>query len=527
MIYPNSTYSMSYTPPTVEFHFNDIRFVALLDTGSQLSHIALKLARSLKLKVNYEMSSHSIGANNIPLQTVGTTKMNLVIGHKTISHIFRVQKELLTSCIIGDDILQMHRVVLDRDEKTFYFKDMPSKQYHCSKSKSIVFSLPNNICSISENSNEAKIQNLIQQFPTVFPTDGTIGQTDVIMHKIELDMTNPKALIPIKENCTWFPPTYQQKINEQIEDLLKHNKIRRSNSPYRFSVVLDDKKDGSIRMTVNYKRLNQLTIDNATPMHNANIILRLLPTGGVFSSLDLRSSFWQVVLHPESRNLTAFDANGVLYEWNVMPFGLKGSPSTYVMLMNQVLGPLIMKCVFVYIDDIVVFSRNMEEHLEHLRLVFDCLKNAKLTVNLKKSSFAQDRLEYLGHIVSADGLRKNPEKVRALVQMPAPCDKEGVKRLQGFLSWVVTFVPNFSTLFEPISRVMKSNVEFVWGHEQQKAFELLKKILSKDIVLQGLDYNYPVYLRTDTSEFGVGSAMCQEIDDKERVVCYASATLKD
>ncbi len=516
------------TMPTLEFYLNSIRFVALMDSGSQLSHLHLKIARALKLNIDYSNTALHTCANNTKMETVGTAFMKMRIGHIEINHNFFVNRDLGSSCVIGRDILQAYHITVNHGKDFFYFESSPSKIYKFAPSKnSIIFSLQPNNSKIEPNTNESRIQQLIAEFPTVFRNDGLIGQTDLIMHKIELNKNDPKATIPISLPPTIFPPVLSGKIEEQIQDLLKHGKISKSKSPYRFPIVLDDKKDGGIRITVNYKKLNTYTVNNATPMHNANIILRLLPTGGVFSSLDLRSSFWQVALHPESRHLTAFDANGVLYEWNVMPFGLKGSPSTYVMLMNEVLSGLIMKICFVYIDDIVIFSKNFEDHLKHLKVVFERLKEANLTVNLKKSTFAQDRLEYLGHIVSLDGLRKNPAKVRAIVEMPPPKDKAGVKRLQGFLSWVITFAPHFSSLFQPISKLTKKDVKFIWKEEQQKSFEILKKILATDVVLQGLDYNYPIYIRTDASEFGIGFCMCQEIDGVERIVCYGSATLND
>ncbi|CAL8136546.1 unnamed protein product [Orchesella dallaii] len=500
-----------------------MHFVAIMDTGSSFSLMTEKLAYVLKLQIRYNDTIDLLCANNTTLQTIGTAFLVIQIGHKEIAHNFHILKRLCVPCILGNDILTKYGIVMNQKRKFFYFGDSPLQRYKLSDaSQKLTFVLQERKIDLNRPIT-CHIEKLIRSFPTVCRTDGIIGQTDIRLHKIDIDPD--KSFKPIKEFVTYFPPNLATEIDRQIKDLLKHNLIRRSKSPFRFGIVLDDKKDGGIRMTINYKRLNSFTRDNATPMHNSNIILRLLPAGGVYSSIDLASGFWQIRLHPDSVEMTAFYANGVLYEWLVMPFGLKGAPATFVTLMNFVLRDYVMKFCFIYMDDVIVFSRTFDEHLVHLKLIFERLKEANLSINLKKSSFAQRQLEYLGHVISSDGVRKNPARMRAILNMSPPTDKQGIKRLQGMCAWLITFIPNFSTLFEPLSRLLSKKTQFVWGNEQQNAFNKLKQILSEDIVLQGLDYTFPIYLRTDASEVGIGACLCQEINGQERVVSYTSKTL--
>ncbi len=513
---------------TVSCIFHDFKFTVLLDTGAAVSHISLKLARDLKLEIDYTKPEVMMCANGTPMQTIGTAFLTLLFGKIEVSHVYRVEKDVQMALIMGRDILRTYKIMMDHDLDTFWFKEQPWKVFtFTSGSRSIIFSMEPRPYDMERFGYKCDLENLIESFPTVCRKDGQIGQTQVLMHEIRLDTSVKDYNKPIQARRNYFPPVLQAEVERQVQDLLKYNKIRRSSSAYRFSIALDQKKDGSIRLAVNYRQLNKRTLDNATPIHNSNIILRLLPTGGIFTSLDLNSSFWQVQLHPDSRHLTAFEANGVLYEWNVMPFGLKGAPATFVSLMNFVLSGLIMKICFVYMDDTIVFSRKHEQHLKDVEQVLVRFRQANLTVNLKKSTFAATTLEYLGHIISSDGIRKNPAKVRALVEMPPPRDKEGVKRLQGFFSWVITFVPNFSSIFEPISRVAKKDARFVWGTPQQGAFDKLKVILSKDIVLHGINYRFEIFVKTDACEYGIGFYMYQIIDGKEVVVFYGSATLTD
>ncbi|MES2287473.1 MAG: retropepsin-like aspartic protease/reverse transcriptase [Bacteroidota bacterium] len=514
---------------TVSCISNDVRFTVLLDSGAKVSHISLKLARELKLEIDYRKPEVTMTcANGTPMQTVGTAFLTLFFGKVEVSHVYRVEKDIIMSAVMGRDILTQYRIMMDHELDLFWFKNQPQITYKFSPGqRSILFSVEPRPQDMERFGYKQGLENLIESFPTVFRKDGQIGQTSILMHKITLDTTYPGYNKPIQRPARYWPPNLYKEIERQVQDLLAKGKIRRSTSPYRFSIALDEKKDGTIRLAVNYMELNKRTVVNATPIHNSNVILRLIPTSKVFTTLDMNSSFWQVQLDPESRHLTAFEANGTLYEWNVMPFGLKGAPATFVGLMNFVLSGLIIKTCFVYLDDIIVFSKTEEQHMKDLKEIFERFRDANLTVNIKKCIFVSATLEYLGHIVSSDGIRKNPAKVRAIIEMPPPTDKEGVKRLQGFFSWVITFVPNFSTIFEPISRIAKKAHRFIWRDEQQIAFQKLKTILAEDIVLHGLDYAYAIFIRTDASDTGIGYCMGQKINGKEVIVCYGSATLSE
>ncbi|CAL8136007.1 unnamed protein product [Orchesella dallaii] len=178
-------------------------------------------------------------------------------------------------------------------------------------------------------------------------------------------------------------------------------------------------------------------------------------------------------------------------------------------------------------DDVIVFSKNLKEHLTHLRLIFDRLKRANLSINLKKSSFAKRRLEYLGHIVSDEGIKANPEKVRAITDMEVPSSRKDVLKLSGLCSYLSSFIPNLAEVFAPISKLLRKDTPFHWGSEQDRALKIVKKILTEDILLKGIDYEFPLYLRTDASDKGMGAILAQEIEGSERVVAYASKKFKD
>jgi len=190
-----------------------------------------------------------------------------------------------------------------------------------------------------------------------------------------------------------------------------------------------------------------------------------------------------------------------------MPFGLKNASATFVTLMNEVLKGIIGKFCFVYIDDIIVYSKTLEEHMKHLEDVLQRFKKANLTINKEKSEFCKRQVEFLGHIVSKEGTKRNPEKVRAISDFPTPQDKDSLRRFLGSCGWYQSFIKNFSTIAEPLYRNLKKKFQYHWGYEQQDAFETLKRAMCSEVTLSGINYDFPLILKTDASNVGLGAVL--------------------
>jgi len=208
-----------------------------------------------------------------------------------------------------------------------------------------------------------------------------------------------------------------------------------------------------------------------------------------------------------------------------MLFGLKNAPKTFQKLIWKVVSGYINKFVKCFLDDILIYSKTLEEHLHHLELVFERLNDAGLTINIEKSNFAKRQVEYLGHMVGETGISKKPETVRAIKEFPTPTDKKSVQSFVGLCQWYAYFIPNFATKSGPLYETIKMK-EFSWGPEQEAAFQNLKREMCEDVALASIDYEKPIVLKTDASQIGCGAVLVNRIDGRDRPIAFISKRFK-
>lgn len=348
-----------------------------------------------------------------------------------------------------------------------------------------------------------------------------LGRTDVLQHCI---YTNQQ--VPVKQRPYRMSPVKQTLIKEQLEEMLKAGLVEPSSSGWASPVVLVPKKDGSMRFCVDYRKLNAITESDAYPLPHITEILESLAGAGIFSTIDLNSGYWQVAMEPSSKPMTAFITPMGLFQFNIMPFGLKNAPATFQRLMETVLGELRGKLCFVYIDDIIIFSANLTQHLQDLQTVFQRLQHAGLTINLKKSKFCLQEISFLGHVVSTKGIMADPSKTEAIRSYPVPTNLKEVQRFLGLAGWYHRFVPNFSQIAEPINALKKKGKTFQWSDQCQKAFDHLKTCLTSPPVLGHPELQFPFMVYTDASDIGLGAVLSQKKEQgREEVIAYASRTL--
>ncbi|WVZ48598.1 hypothetical protein U9M48_000019 [Paspalum notatum var. saurae] len=339
---------------------------------------------------------------------------------------------------------------------------------------------------------------VVCEYPDVFPEELPGMPPD---REVEFLIELLPGTAPIAKRQYRVAPKEQELIKENIDELLGKGFIRPSSSPWAFPVLFVDKKDGSRRMCVDYRALNDVTIKNKYPLPRIDDLFDQLQGACVFSKIDLRSGYHQMKIRPSDIPKTAFITRFGLYEYTVMSFGLTNAPAYFMNLMNKVFMEYLDKFVVVFIDDILIYSKTEEEHEEHLRLVLRKPRDHKLYAKLSKCEFWLDQVPFLGHIVSKGGIMVDPSKISGVMDWKVP--KLILRR----------FIESFSGIAKPMTSLLEKGVPFNWTKERQAAFDELKKRLTTAP-------DFTVYC--DASKEGLGCVLIEE----GKVIAYASRRLR-
>ena len=317
-------------------------------------------------------------------------------------------------------------------------------------------------------------------------------------------------------------PLELQELKEQLQELLERGVIRLSVSPWGAPVLFVKKKDGSMRLCIDYRELNRVTIRNRYPLPRIDDLFDQLQGAKYFSKIDLRSGYHQLRVRDEDIAKTAFRTRYGHYEFLVMPFGLTNAPAVFMDLMNRVFSEYLDKFVIVFIDDILVYSKSEEEHEDHLRIVLETLRRKQLYAKFSKCEFWLKQVAFLGHVVSEKGIEMDPAKIEAITKWPRPNTVTEVRSFLGLAGYYRRFVEGFSLLALPLTQLMRKGVKFEWNEERQKSFEELKKrlVTAPILTLPSGTGGYQIY--SDASKKGLGCVLMQH----GKVIAYASRQLK-
>ena len=272
-------------------------------------------------------------------------------------------------------------------------------------------------------------------------------------------------------------------------------------------MILVPKKDGSWRMCVDCRAINNITVCYRHPIPRLDDMLDELSGAIIFTKIDLKSGYHQIRMKAGDEWKTAFKTKSGLYEWLVMPFGLTNAPSTFMRLKNHVLRAFIGKFVVVYFDDILIYSKSVEEHMNHIRQVLDELRKEKLFANLEKCSFCTDHVVFLGFVVSGKGIQVDETKVKAIKDWPTPVNVSQVRSFHGLAGFYRRFVRDFSTIAAPLNELTKKGVDFKWGNSQENAFQELKNRLTEAPLLVLPDFTKTFEVECDASGIGIGGVL--------------------
>ncbi|CAC5407755.1 unnamed protein product [Mytilus coruscus] len=360
------------------------------------------------------------------------------------------------------------------------------------------------------------VDDPVKSFPKVFTGLGCLEKP----YHIKIDSSVNPVINPPRK----IPAALREKLKGTLKEMEDKEVIRKVDEPTDWVnslVVVEKPKTGKLRICLDPRNLNKAIKREHFALPTIEDITTRLTGAKYLSKLDCNNGYWQLRMDKESQLLTTFNSPFGRYCFLRMPFGIKSAQEVFQKRVSQLFENL--KGVETDIDDILVWGTTRKEHDDRLRSVLNRCQEVGLTLNAEKCKFRVKEVTYIGHTLSADGVRPDQEKIRAIKEMLAPTDKKGVQRLLGTINYLAKFVPNMSAVTEPIRKLLKEEHKFIWTHEQQQAFEKLKDIITKNLVLSFYDVSKPVTVSCDASQCGLGAMLIQD----NKPVAYASRSLTD
>ena len=426
--------------------------------------------------------------------------------------------------ILGMDWLSANRILIDCREKKLLFSDIVEPELL--SSQGVLREIKKGAqCFLIyaqlkvEKEERITVIPVVREFEDVFPEEvpGLPPRREVEFSIDLIPGAGPVSIAPYR-----MAPAELVELKKQIEELLEKQFIRPSASPWGAPVLLVKKKDGGSRLCVDYRQLNKLTIKNKYPLPRIDDLMDQLHGASVFSKIDLRSGYHQILVKAEDVQKTAFRSRYGHYEYVVMPFGVTNAPALFMDYMNRIFRPFLDKFVVVFIDDILIYSRTHEEHAEHLRVVLGILREKQLFAKLPKCDFWMKEVQFLGHMISAQGIAVDPTKVEAVIRWKSPKSVVKIRSFVGLAGYYRRFIEGFSKIVAPLTQLTRKDQPFVWTDRCEENFKELKHRLTSAPVLIIPDVSKPFEVYCDASHQGLGCVLMQE----RKVMAYASRQLK-
>ncbi|GJS01884.1 putative reverse transcriptase domain-containing protein [Tanacetum coccineum] len=357
---------------------------------------------------------------------------------------------------------------------------------------------------------------IVQDFPEVFPEDlPGIPPTRQVEFQIDLiPGAAPVARAPYR-----LAPSEMKELSDQLKELSDKGFIRPSSSPWRDPFLFVKKKDGSFRMCIDYRELNKLTVKNRYPLPRIDDLFDQLQGSSIYSKIDLRSGYHQLRVREEDIPKTAFRTRYGHYEFQVMPFGLTNAPAVFMDLMNRVCKPYLDKFVIVFIDDILIYSKNKQEHAEHLKLILELLKKEQLYAKFSKCEFWIPKVQFLGHVIDSQGIHVDPAKIESVKDWESPKSATEIRQFLGLAGYYRRFIEGFSKIAKPMTKLTQKKIKFEWSDKAEAAFQLIKQKLCSAPILALPEGNEDFIAYCDASIKGLGAVLMQ----REKVIAYAIA----
>lgn len=521
------------------------RVVILVDSGASTEFISTKLAAKLGLKTHPSVSDEAVVLANGTKQkvtpqpglklSVGTYReaidflvtdlsdgIDVIIGKRWLSRInphICWHSDTLTFTHDGREhvLTPIENVV---EEVTLLISAL-RVQRAVAQGAEVFLGHVRLVREVTPGEHPIEVTALLQEFQDIFADlpDGT-PPPRVVDHDIDLTTTVISARATYRMSHSEL-----LELKAQLHKLVESGKIRPSVSPYGAPVLFVKKKDGSMRMCVDYRALNDITVKNHYPLPRIDECLDRLYGAQVFSKIDLQQGYNQVRINPADMPKTAFSTRYGHYEFVVMPFGLCNAPATFQRLMNDMFRPYLDEFVVVYLDDILIFSKDKTKHLEHLRIVFTLLREHQYFAKLIKCAFFVFETDFLGHMVASTGLKVHPEKLEAISNWPTPETSGDVSMFLGLANYCRRFISKYAHIAAPLFDLTGDSTPWRWGDTEQHAFDALKSAVNSAPVVMAPNPDLPYVVTCDSSSFATGATLSQVVDGVSRIIAFESKKL--
>ncbi|GFS62980.1 retrovirus-related Pol polyprotein from transposon 17.6 [Trichonephila clavipes] len=499
---------------TKEIFFGKVKITALIDSGSTVSLLRENSSRRImdptKLSKNKMLLT---GIGEAQVTTIGSIKHKFKIDDENYSltwHVVPTDK-LKFEAVIGSDLLEQASISFTKEGVKFNKYENHAQLMQISAENLQELDLRH----VENRQIKKELEKLIHDYKPE-----KTASTDVPMRIILKDEE------PVCQPPRRLAFTERQEVNKQIEEWLNEGIIRPSSAEYASPIVMVKKKDGSSRMCIDYRKLNQKLVKDKFPLPIIEDVLDTLQEAKVYSTLDLRNGFFHVDVDEDCRKYTSFIVPDGQFEFNKVPFGLSTSPGVFQRYVSSIFRDLTRKGIVIsYLDDLVIPAKNEQEGLEKLKIIFEVAKKYGLEIKFKKCQFLKKKIEFLGHIVETGTIKPSPTKTLAVRKFPEPTTIKQVQSFLGLTGYFRKYIKDYSKIAKPLSDLTrKENLFFFFfGIQQKEAFEKLKKIMSEGPILHLYKYGRKTELHTDACKQGYGALLLQEAEDgKLHPVYYMS-----
>lgn len=519
----------------IKLTLNNEIITALIDTGSTTSILDRnKLLQYPRRTLCHPLSFASLNSKSLITQEIITDLPLEFKEDATMSWKLTSFNNKSFDAIIGQNILKPLNALIDFYHNTITINNntiqfQNSSPYSDEANQIEPIKIDDRIQRILFNDLNQEESNaltkILSRFKTLIFLEGQcLSNTNIIEHQIKTVVDKPLYCKIYR-----YPQIHEQEIYKQIEEMLQQGIIRKSNSPYNAPLWLVPKKADNSgkkkwRIVIDYRKLNENTVDDKFPIPNIESILGKLGRAQYFSTIDLAKGFHQILVQEQDREKTAFSTPHGHYEFNRMPFGLKNAPATFQRLINTVLKEEINRICVVYLDDVLIFSTSFSEHVGHIHTIFKKLSEANLKIQINKCNFFSKETQFLGHVLTPEGVRPNPTKVNSILQIKIPKNVKQIRAFLGITGYYRKFIKDFSQVAYPLIKCLKKDAKIDVNEPNfMIAFDKLKRIITEAPVLKYPDFKKKFQLITDASNIALGAVLQQD----GHPICYASRTLND